>query len=616
MKRVALISDGWKRLITYAWVDGIMTAIRESGEEVCLHQYNCYGNWSRDEQHNQGEYNIFNLPDLKTYDGIILDCNNIIDEKQLETTINMLLESGVPVVSIGYDIEGFYYAGIDNRQPILDMMEHLHTVHNCKSFVFAGGPEDNYENSLRVKAYEDSLEKFGLKVDENPILYGDYDYETGVKYFKKVIDEGLSLPEVFVCANDNIAAGLCSEAEKMGYEVPKDFLVTGFDNLDKAAFFKPQITTVGHERERIGIKCMELLLRLWKGEKLQKHHFVPAECIFTESCGCPNSGAVNYREYVKNQIVYGVKKQADDELLVELEGNIVKETEFDKFFEHITEYFSKLECDGFGIVVDKKLFEANMNTSFPTKGYDYEDLVVAHIYERDKEIKADNLKELFNLIERDGVNNAYMFTPIHFKNEAVGFSILKNGRFLYDNPYFYDMHSTIVKALENLFKTRQMENLNRKLKEIYNRDQLTGLYNRVAYTEMIEPEYRRFCKKNMICGLAFLDVDKFKSINDTFGHEYGDEVLKKMAQALKSNCPKDGYVYRYGGDEFIVFFPNATKAVSDSFKNSLIESLRKFKIEISIGIVLTEPKSGKTLDDYLTMADQKMYEVKLKKKQN
>ena len=100
MKKVVLISDGWKRLITYAWVVGIMEAINESDEEIGLFQYNCYGNWSYDEKHNQGEYNIYSLPDLTEYDGIILDCNNIVDEIQKEKLIERIRTANVPVVTM------------------------------------------------------------------------------------------------------------------------------------------------------------------------------------------------------------------------------------------------------------------------------------------------------------------------------------------------------------------------------------------------------------------------------------------------------------------------------------------------------------------------------------
>ena len=84
MKKIALISDGWRRMITYAWVDGIIRRIRELDEDIALYQYNCYGNWSKDALHNTGEYNIYNLPDLSAFDGIILDGSNIVDVRQKE----------------------------------------------------------------------------------------------------------------------------------------------------------------------------------------------------------------------------------------------------------------------------------------------------------------------------------------------------------------------------------------------------------------------------------------------------------------------------------------------------------------------------------------------------
>ena len=113
-------------------------------------------------------------------------------------------------------------------------------------------PEDAFGNFERVAAYCECLKKYGMTLDDNPILCGDYDYETGVNYMREYVHSGSKLPDVFVCANDNIAAGICAEAEQWGCRVPDDFLVTGFDNLDKAAYFRPQITTVFQGREEIG----------------------------------------------------------------------------------------------------------------------------------------------------------------------------------------------------------------------------------------------------------------------------------------------------------------------------------------------------------------------------
>ena len=103
-----------------------------------------------------------------------------------------------------------------------------------------------------------------------------------------------------------------------------------------------------------------------------------------------------------------------------------------------------------------------------------------------------------------------MITPIHFRDQSVGFTIMKNGRFLYDNPYFYDIHTTFVRMLENLFKKIGLENTNKQLSHLSNHDPLTGLYTRMAYTEMIVPKYTRYCKEGIPCAMAFFDVDHFK----------------------------------------------------------------------------------------------------------
>lgn len=616
MKKVLLISDGWKRLITYAWVVGIMDAINESDEEIGLFQCNCFGNWSFDEKHNQGEYNMFNLPHMENYDGIILDCNNIVDETQKEKLIERLRASKVPVVSLTYTIDGFYYAGIDNKAPIKELMKHLYESHDCRSFLFAGGPKDNFENQKRVQAFKESLEGFGIPLDDGMILYGDFDYATGERYMEEIMAkrELTSLPDAIVCANDNIAAGICHKAERYGLRVPDDFLITGFDNLDKAAFFRPQITTVAHDRSLISKTAMQILFDVWEGKEVPQFRFVPAECIMAESCGCPNNGRVDYREYVKDQIVYGVEKQKADENLVALEKRLTECENFDDLFQKISEYFAGLECDGFYVIVNKKLYDSDIGAEFPKEGYDLADMVVGYAKEKQGALPRMTVKELWEYAKQNAAGNAYMATPIHFRDQAVGFTVLKNGRFLYDNPYFYDIHTTFVRMLENLFKKICLENMNKQLSHLSNHDPLTGLYNRMAYTEMIVPKYTRYCKEGIPCAMAFFDVDHFKQINDTMGHQYGDMLLKRIAETLEEKKPEHGYAYRFGGDEFVVFFPNATEENIADYRSMVEQALLEKEIEVSIGVIVTDPKEEKTLDEYLVMADEKMYRIKQERK--
>ena len=610
MKKIALISDGWRRLITYEWVNGIMRRIRELNLDAVLYQYNSYGNWSKDAMYNVGEYNIYNLPDLSSFDGIILDCSNIKEDKIRESIIQRLRESKVPVVTIDYDVDGFYYVGSDNYSPIREMVHHLYEVHGCRRFIFAGGPKNASANRRREQAYREALAELGLDEKENPAWDGDYDYETGVRYMKEVCEHNLPLPDAFVCANDNIAAGMCAEAEKHGYFVPRDFLVTGFDNLDKAAYFRPQISTVYQHRGDIGGKCVDVLTDLWEGKQVPEHNYVPVECIFGESCGCPNSGQVDYRECVRNQIVHKVKKDEEDMLLVELEAEMAVHNRFEDIFRSIVTYFEKLDCDGVYIVVDRKLYNGVVGTVFPTEGYDWENLVVADGFEDHERTTICDLDELNHHIEMVGSGNVYMYTPIHFREQAVGYIILKNGRFLYDNPYYYDIHSSIVTRLGNQFKQNQLENAVNKLQDLYNRDPLTGIYNRIAYSDMIRSSFLEYSRQGIVCALVFVDADDFKSINDNFGHEFGDRVLIRIASVLQEECPRDGYACRYGGDEFVTFFPHATPANAKAYVQRVQEKLDREHISISMGVQLTHAGVGETLDAYLSKADQSMYRQK------
>ena len=113
-----------------------------------------------------------------------------------------------------------------------------------------------------------------------------------------------------------------------------------------------------------------------------------------------------------------------------------------------------------------------------------------------------DLDELNHHIEMVGSGNVYMYTPIHFREQAVGYIILKNGRFLYDNPYYYDIHSSIVTRLGNQFKQNQLENAVNKLQDLYNRDPLTGIYNRIAYSDMIRSSFLEYSRQLKVDRIA------------------------------------------------------------------------------------------------------------------
>lgn len=168
---------GWKRFFSYAWASGILQRIQETNEDVNLYIFNSSSEWSMDEDYNIGEYNIYNLPDFKEFDGIVVDLNNIRKEEIRNQVITAVRKSKKPAVSINNDVEGFYYVGINNYVAMQEIIQHLYEEHHCRKFWFVMGTTDNYENNIRYRSLKEFLE-------QHEIDYREEDF-----YFQHLIDD-------------------------------------------------------------------------------------------------------------------------------------------------------------------------------------------------------------------------------------------------------------------------------------------------------------------------------------------------------------------------------------------------------------------------------------------
>ncbi len=105
----------------------------------------------------------------------------------------------------------------------------------------------------------------------------------------------------------------------------------------------------------------------------------------------------------------------------------------------------------------------------------------------------------------------------------------------------------------------QLREANQRLEQIARTDELTQLFNRRAFNEQLEMELERAQRYQMPLSLLLLDIDKFKSINDEWGHDYGDKVLREVSQIIQSVVRPSDFVARYGGEELIIILPNTNQ---------------------------------------------------------
>lgn len=182
-----------------------------------------------------------------------------------------------------------------------------------------------------------------------------------------------------------------------------------------------------------------------------------------------------------------------------------------------------------------------------------------------------------------------------------------------------DMEEALRYANEHLSQQlTEIKQLQHQLQEQAIRDSLTGLFNRRYLDEMLEAEMLKAKRAGYPLSLILLDIDHFKKLNDTYGHQAGDEVLQKLGILLKEQVGERGLPCRYGGEEFLIVFPKLGLQATDKFAQVLRLSFEnlvvhfgdfELKNTLSLGVA-TYPGHGKTPTELIELADQALYQAK------
>ena len=145
-------------------------------------------------------------------------------------------------------------------------------------------------------------------------------------------------------------------------------------------------------------------------------------------------------------------------------------------------------------------------------------------------------------------------------------------------------------------------------------DGLTGVYNRNKFNELFGNELKRVQRYKDPLSIAIIDIDKFKSFNDTFGHLIGDEVLTTMAQTVNNSIRKTDTFARWGGEEFVIMFVNTevemAKMIAEILKNKIENNEHPIAGKITASFGITEYKKGDTIKTIFKRCDDALYQAK------
>ncbi|APC19143.1 hypothetical protein BLL42_00320 [Pseudomonas frederiksbergensis] len=168
----------------------------------------------------------------------------------------------------------------------------------------------------------------------------------------------------------------------------------------------------------------------------------------------------------------------------------------------------------------------------------------------------------------------------------------------------------------------RLQQHNQLLLQLANRDGLTGLYNRRFFDEALAVEFERHRRQKMPLGLILIDIDHFKAYNDHYGHQGGDECLKRVSAAIGATTRRPGEVVaRYGGEEFVVILPHTGTDDLQKHGEWICKQVRSLNLEhqssatassvtISAGLACIVPNQSDSMQQLIAAADQALYQAK------
>lgn len=629
-KQIAVImcslnADNQKKIL-----QGLTDAAKETDSN--LYVFTNYVGMQESMESVMNAYRIMELPDFSKFDGLIMAINTVHLPPAVEHIMNQIKATNIPVVSIDREFDGMSCVKFSSYEAQFEMVEHMILEHGHRDIYYATGPISmNREAQIRYQAYQDALEKHGIPFREEYVHVGGFTLLTGIDAGEQFTKDG-NCPKCIVCANDDMAQGVMEVLEKKGYTIPNDVVVTGFDDSEFSEISSPPLTTIDKSQYRVGRKAVYEVLALADG-KTPETHVIPCKLDIRVSCGCNKKKRIDVhmlkKKYTEQKSITDRMSDVVRNMMADLSGK----NNVDAILEVIKDYTVRAEVGDFYLCLcekDKVFYVPEKNIGrnidiLPPNNKFTDKISIPLAYEDGEFHTYPYFDKGFVLPEecrdRNG-GNIFVITACFFQKCFFGYYVSKNPSSIIENSLFYSWILNIGIALENARSRMLLEDAIVKLNSMWSYDMLTKLYNRAGFYYEAKTMLDSMKYNNEKVFITFFDLDGLKAINDTMGHEAGDQLIQAMADCIRYNLRDNMLAMRYGGDEFVLFGSfNDRKEVEDTIEGirisirTLNDSNRyPFKLSTSIGGSGYYAKDITDLSVLIEQADQNMYEEKRRKK--
>lgn len=230
-----------------------------------------------------------------------------------------------------------------------------------------------------------------------------------------------------------------------------------------------------------------------------------------------------------------------------------------------------------------------------------------------EKLKSNPLK--LNIVVGEVVPNALSFIPLKYQDQNIGVAILLAKDSFVRQFNTLESRNFIKQATPFLYNS----SLIRRLEVLAAIDELTRVLNRRFGMQRLTEEFSRAQRFGTSFSVCMIDLDNFKQMNDTFGHQAGDEVLRCLAVQLQKDLRSSDFIIRYGGEEFLVVLPGASLADASGIMDRIRRQVQTYKLQFGSytisftfsGGVCSYPSRGvEDPNDLIRIADEALYKAK------
>ncbi len=328
-------------------------------------------------------------------------------------------------------------------------------------------------------------------------------------------------------------------------------------------------------------------------------------------------GAVDFisKPYQREELLARVRTHLElSRLRTKLEIQVAERTaQLRKSAEEIEDLYNNAPC-GYHSLDENGIFQRINHTELRWLGYTRNELIGEKKFS--DLIASENLptfRENFSRLKTEGFVGELELEII--RKDGTTFPVLLNASVIYDSPGHYLM------IRSTMFDITERKRAEEALKTLSLKDDLTGLYNRRGFFTLAEQGLKTAQRMGTEMLLIFGDLDNLKGINDTFGHQEGDQALVDTSQILKETFRESDIIARIGGDEFVILAMNSFETSAEKLINRFeqvlnehpLQTKRPYTLSLSLGLACFDPQNPCSIDVLLAQADKIMYENKQKK---